>query len=229
MLSLIIQSVNLCGLGRALCALGKKEDALLVWEQGYGYAVRQSADLKQFLELEELLKLNRIITSENHAVESPESSISVSESALHVDEKPHSTPKNDSKLNDESESSDTSEIDIRAFDTSDAHGELRDTENWNGKLNSESNGTYDMIIKSCDESELCSELSDTSEKSSKSSAIYSQSSSISEVQPLGDEFNRNRKFCVTRISKTKSISVDFRLSRGIAQVCFNSSCSNFLL
>eukprot|EP00261_Vitis_vinifera_P021485 XP_010652744.1 PREDICTED: suppressor of RPS4-RLD 1 isoform X3 [Vitis vinifera] len=220
--------------GHALSALGKKEDALLVWEQGYGHAVRQSADLKQFLELEELLKQNRRITCENHAMESPESSISVSESALHVNEKPNSTHKNDSKLNDESElcseSSDTSEIHCKAFDTSDGHDELRDTVNGNEKLNSESNGTYDIFVKSSDESELCSELNDTSEQSSKSSVvIHSKSSDISEVRrkssnkydirsELGDEANRNKKFCVTRISKTKSISVDFRLSRGIAQV-----------
>ena len=274
--------------------MGKKEDALLVWEQGYGYAVHQSADLKLFLELEELLKQNRKVGCENHAMESPESSISVSEPALHVDEKLNSAHKNHSKLNDDSELcselSDTSENRSKAFDTSDGHDELRDTVNGskklnsesngaytsngddelrdtvngnkklnsesngtytsdghdelrdtvneNKKLNSESNGTYDTFNKSSDESELCSELSDTSEQSSKSSVIHSKPSDISEVlwkssnkygihSELGYEANRNKKFCVTRISKTKSISVDFRLSRGIAQVCLNTSLSIF--
>ncbi|KAL3039302.1 hypothetical protein AAZX31_01G178100 [Glycine max] len=41
--------------GHALSALGRKTDALLVWEQGYEHAQHQSADLKLLLELEELL------------------------------------------------------------------------------------------------------------------------------------------------------------------------------
>lgn len=268
MLSLTAHSGNLCGLGRALSALGKKEDALLVWEQGYGYAVRESADLKLFLELEELLKQNRKIVYEDHAIGSPESSISVTEPAIHVDERPNSTHKSYNKLDDESELcgelSDTSENCSKAFDTSDGHDglgdtvngnkklnndvfdttddhdELRDTVNGNMILNSESNGTLDTFNKSSDESDLCCELSDTSEQRSKSSVTCSKPSDISEVcrkssnkydihSELGYEANRNKKFCVTRISKTKSISVDFRLSRGIAQVCLNTSLSIFFL
>jgi len=44
-----------CVLGHALSALGRKIDALSVWEQGYEHAQQQSADLKLLLELEELL------------------------------------------------------------------------------------------------------------------------------------------------------------------------------
>ncbi|XAR57739.1 hypothetical protein NMG60_11025991 [Bertholletia excelsa] len=78
-----------------------------------------------------------------------------------------------------------------------------------------------------DESELCVELS---EKSNKLSMSFSKASNASELcstssdkfdgsNELSDEgAKKNKKFCVTRISKTKSISVDFRLSRGIAQV-----------
>lgn len=65
----------------------------------------------------------------------------------------------------------------------------------------------------------------------KSPVICSKSSSVSEIcnkssgksnvrSDLVDEAKKNKKFSVARISKTKSISVDFRLSRGIAQVCF---------
>lgn len=41
--------------GHAYSALGRKDDAVMVWEQGYEHAIHQSADLKQLLELEELL------------------------------------------------------------------------------------------------------------------------------------------------------------------------------
>ncbi|KAF9599992.1 hypothetical protein IFM89_002027 [Coptis chinensis] len=40
--------------GSALSCLGKEEEALLVWEQGHGYDVRQSTDLKQLVDLEDL-------------------------------------------------------------------------------------------------------------------------------------------------------------------------------
>ncbi|KAI3495744.1 hypothetical protein L1887_38090 [Cichorium endivia] len=36
----------------AYSALGRKDDVVMVWEQGYELAVYQSADLKQLLELE---------------------------------------------------------------------------------------------------------------------------------------------------------------------------------
>lgn len=41
--------------GHAYSALGRKNDAVLVWKQGYDLALNQSADLKQLLELEDLL------------------------------------------------------------------------------------------------------------------------------------------------------------------------------
>ncbi|CAJ1929408.1 unnamed protein product [Sphenostylis stenocarpa] len=40
---------------RAVSSLGRKGDAVLVWEQGYEHAQHQSSDLKLLLELEELL------------------------------------------------------------------------------------------------------------------------------------------------------------------------------
>ena len=46
--------------GKALTALDKKEDALLVWKQGYEIAVRDTTDLKQLLELEELVSSVKI-------------------------------------------------------------------------------------------------------------------------------------------------------------------------
>ncbi|KAF3528451.1 hypothetical protein DY000_02036508 [Brassica cretica] len=40
--------------GRALLALGRKQEAVLVLEQGYNIALQQTADVKQLLELDVL-------------------------------------------------------------------------------------------------------------------------------------------------------------------------------
>lgn len=221
--------------GRAFSALGRKEDALLVWEQGYECAVRQSTDLKQLLELEDLLtvtKEHRNITSECHAMES---SMLSSESGAHTNGKSKSseTHTNQNKLNDESdlctESSDKSVIYYKPGGSSDIHSDLSEKAKGNKKLDNQSNGTYDKHNKSSYESKLSSELSSASEprhklsmacnKSSDAHEVYSKPSNKSEMRNnLPDEAKKSKKFCVTRISKTKSISVDFRLSRGIAQV-----------
>lgn len=55
--------------GHALSALGRKDNAFLVWKEGYGHAINKTADLKQLLELEELLAsagLDKINISEDH-------------------------------------------------------------------------------------------------------------------------------------------------------------------
>ncbi|GFY81036.1 tetratricopeptide repeat (TPR)-like superfamily protein [Actinidia rufa] len=235
--------------GHAFSALGRKEDALLVWEQGHEYALRQSADLKQLLELEELLsvaKQNTNISIESHVMEKSESSLSVADAGSFISSKSSDSCNNHNKLSVEfelcSESSDTSDIPSKSNGKFDIHNESFDNVRKNGKFDgqpngncndqsngtycSQPNGTYNILNESSDESELCSELSDSGNKSSvirsKSSKlpeISSQSSDKStEDKELSDEVKKNKKFCVTRISKTKSISVDFRLSRGIAQV-----------
>ncbi|KAF5945992.1 hypothetical protein HYC85_016220 [Camellia sinensis] len=248
--------------GHAFSALGRKEDALLVWEQGYEYACCQSADLKQLLELEELLtvaKQNRSISCENHDMES---SGTASEAGPVISRKSNETCNNHNKLSGASELcselSDTSEFPSESNDTFDIHNESSDKVKMNrrfdgqpngsyngqpngtyngqsngtsfgqpnGTYSSQSNGTNDILNKSGDESELSRELSDTCNKPS---VICRELSNVSEIcSKLSDksdvsnessgEAKKNKKFCVTRISKTKSISVDFRLSRGIAQV-----------
>ncbi|KAG2249532.1 hypothetical protein Bca52824_089160 [Brassica carinata] len=58
--------------GCALLALGRKQEAVLVLEQGYNTALLQTADVKQLLELHELLNLARReidVTVNHHAAE----------------------------------------------------------------------------------------------------------------------------------------------------------------
>ncbi|KAJ8765768.1 hypothetical protein K2173_014890 [Erythroxylum novogranatense] len=88
--------------GRAFSFLGRKEDALLAWEQGYECALCQSADLKQLLELEELLKLSKedkSVGHENHVTQSTLATI-VSESGGHMNGKLSKTCTDQNNLND---------------------------------------------------------------------------------------------------------------------------------
>ncbi|KAK7834094.1 suppressor of rps4-rld 1 [Quercus suber] len=218
-------------LGRAFSALGRKEDALLVWDKGYEHAVRQSADLKQLLELEELLRIakqERSISDENNGMESMSS---VSASGLG----PHSngTYKNQNKLSDESKlcsaSGDSSEFCSGSSNNFDLHNGFSDKALESTNFDGQMIESHDIVDKLSYESDSCSDLSDTSEPCSKLSTICNSPSNTTETSSkltfkseihneIIDEAKKNKKFCVARISKTKSISVDFRLSRGIAQV-----------
>lgn len=230
-----------CRLGRALSALGKKEEALLIWEQGYEHAVHQSADLKQLLELEELLKIvkqNTAVASDSHSVQSsgPESNTGPPLSTKSV-ETCDISKASDRKLKacssgmlESSEKSNNSSI-LQNSSSNNAKKHKKPNE----LHERQENGTNNNCKKLGYPSLVCSELSDISEDSRKSSAVTSDSSEQSEPNELqeilsqlnnkcdvrlelSDEGKRNKKFCVTRVNKTKSINVDFRLSRGIAQV-----------
>ncbi|KAK9949075.1 hypothetical protein M0R45_004618 [Rubus argutus] len=259
--------------GRAFSALGRKEDAVLVWEQGYEHALRQSADLKQLLELKELLsnaEQDRSVGHENCATESA-SPMLVSESRLHVNGKSSESHTDQSKLSDQSqlhsESGISFEVDSKSNTnicngvgdkstgekkldsqmngnpdsqlcsestiTSEVHSKSNDNM-CNGigdkargkkKFGSRMNANHDIQEKLSFDSESCTDLSD---RCNNLPMICSKSSDLDETPPtpprlsnksdIRDESKRNKKFCFTRVSKTKSISVDFRLSRGIAEV-----------
>ncbi|KAJ4848829.1 Suppressor of RPS4-RLD 1 [Turnera subulata] len=273
--------------GRALLSLGRKEDALLVWEQGYAHALSQSADLKQLLELEELLTVSK----QDKNVTESKSSVDVSESILRT----NNNGKSSETLKDQNKLRNIPDLRCEARDGLDIHGQsgvnFRIHSGISDKLGGESptpafepgihmNGQSseagakpsllsDKLKSSCqlsdtfntscgtgDNFEIASELSNeatgdrkrdnlvngthnindnescphpASELSSITSVVRSNSSDTSEIRSKStnkidmhnegsDEAKRHKKFCITRISKTKSISVDFRLSRGIAQV-----------
>ncbi|XP_022751228.1 suppressor of RPS4-RLD 1-like isoform X2 [Durio zibethinus] len=284
--------------GCAFSALGRKEDAIAVWEQGHEHALRQSADLKQLLELEELLtvakpgKQDITFTSDKHVAD-PKLSNPVSESRLYINGKSNETFKHQNKYNTSrllQEHSDRSKIYKKSTDNFETHNKTSDEErnkssmslselasdtidktfeNYKSlnvlsdgsKLSVESvdasesssisgdnfdiglsdqtcpnempcvltNGTHSNFDKPSYASDSCNDLSEKSEQCSRSSVISSKSSDKTESHSLPsnisdihneitDETKRNKKFCVAKISKTKSINVDFRLSRGIAQV-----------
>ncbi|CAN0917967.1 Suppressor of RPS4-RLD 1 [Linum grandiflorum] len=266
--------------GRAFSSLGRADDALAVWRQAYEHALCQSTDLKQLLELEELLKFakqEKSLRCENTVTKSRLQG-EVADSGHLTNGKSGDAVKSHIKLSEISECSDKSKLQngtssrgamrslnslpesrpsvngkagendashSRLSDNSKLCGELRDVTDVGGrsmenfdpnnnhiagsgkKPESPTNGAYDSPQK--EHSVSLSDSSHMSEFSSTSTFVTGNSEGINETRgssssntsahhEASDEVKRNKKFCVTRISKTKSISVDFRLSRGIAQV-----------
>lgn len=246
----------------------------MAWEEGYEYAVSHSVDLKQLLELEELLivaKQNESISSQNHVVEL--CGFPASESGSLICSKSSEICNNHDKLNGKLESHNESNETLEIHNkSSESNGKVKGFRKFEvqpiGTYDRKTNGNYDCpelgdelevrsrqssticnksidktvdkietfnksnvsfdIPKLGDGSKVCSGFNDISEPCNQSSAIFSKSIDKTEsrskstykadITELSDQAKRNKKLSVTRISKTKSINVDFRLSRGIAQV-----------
>ncbi|XP_061340851.1 suppressor of RPS4-RLD 1 isoform X2 [Gastrolobium bilobum] len=220
--------------GHALSALGRKEDALLVWEQGYENAQHQSADLKQLLELEELLitaKQGNNVLHETNGLPMPQS-----ESDSQSNRNSTESCENQDRLSAQAElcgnTSVKSEVLLKSTDKFDSINELNGEDGESSKCDGQVNGGPDVIDKLSYNSESCNDSSDTSESCDKVFTNSSESSESIEVAEIirkpsskfifshekNGESRKNKKFSAARISKTKSISVDFRLSRGIAEV-----------
>ncbi|CAA0841016.1 Suppressor of RPS4-RLD 1 [Striga hermonthica] len=214
--------------GHALSSLGRKEEALSVWDQGYEHAACQSVDLKLLLELEDLLRVSKQNgpACRNHVMGASQLSFPASGTAVstksskisdNLDEsneksKPRSKSiklgydkQNESSLLFNGENSLSSQssknLESRSTETNGIHNKL------DGKsmVNDSSESSIDSSVhygETRDSSDMCNELFSLSE-------IHNE---------LMDEGSRSKSFCVARISKKKSINVDLRLSRGIAQV-----------
>lgn len=64
--------------GHALTALGKQQDAVQAWKEGYGYALGRSVDLKQLIDLQELLadiKSDLSVVTDSENTVSPNSTL----------------------------------------------------------------------------------------------------------------------------------------------------------
>ncbi|CAI8594735.1 unnamed protein product [Vicia faba] len=100
------------------------------------------------------------------------------------------------------------------------------------KCDGQVNGSPDVIDNLRYNSESCNDSSDNSESCDKVFTNSGESSDSNDAPEIlkkpsfkftfpsekSSEARKNKKFFVARISKTKSISVDFRLSRGIAEI-----------
>ncbi|XP_076949916.1 suppressor of RPS4-RLD 1-like [Bidens hawaiensis] len=223
--------------GRAYSALGRKDDAVLVWEQGYEHAVRQSTDLKQLLELEELLTAAKKSTAASNDKDArqlsecvipksePTNSCKSSETCnTRVVSSVGSEPCGDSSevLQTESKPNEISYIPNGSSKKEKVEGFKGFHMGQNGNNGKQQNGTCNISIDFGARSEARGSTSDNRNKPdsiTKISLVPSKSSDIPDMpsEPSNDS-KGSKKFSVTRISKSKSINVDFRLSRGIAQV-----------
>ncbi|CAN7068427.1 unnamed protein product [Brassica oleracea var. botrytis] len=234
--------------GRALLALGRKQEALLVLEQGYNIALQQTSDVKQLLEFDELLNAARpgIDVTLNHLAaettgqETPVSSISSCATENSDEKVPSSmtvtesgacsngnTHESSRELGEESKINGVpNDASKQSGGASESRNGLAYKEKENVKSGSQINGSSS---KPCNGSDLRDDLSETSDRLGDLSVIgnklSSKSGSISKLSlkaearcGVSDETKINKKCTIARISETHSISVDFRLSRGIAQV-----------
>ncbi|XP_042064943.1 suppressor of RPS4-RLD 1-like [Salvia splendens] len=207
--------------GHAFSALGRKEEAFLVWEKGYEHAVCQSADLKQLMELEELMRIAKQNDSVYCQNSDEGSSFPASESVVSTESSDASQNhgKSNGRITAPSCSTQQVESQINGLSLNvkveNSFGSLSNTKLENRPL--ESNGIHKKK-KSVGKSAL-NNVEESSSEMIDSSDLCSEPLSLSEIHnELKDEANRSKKLCVSRVSKNKSINVDFRLSRGIAQV-----------
>ncbi|XP_047315854.1 suppressor of RPS4-RLD 1 [Impatiens glandulifera] len=215
--------------GRAFSSLGKKEDALLVWEQGYDYALRQSTDLKQLLELEELLKDGRQHLSHDENTTEADKSVHTIQVDNVVPCELMDAPVDNNKLLGTTFGQDLNGIsEIHKKQNGEWKMDYKSGSNvqkdkildtrTNGNYDSQPTGIGNLHVKLNDNSGLHN-VSDDSYSKSIDPGTYSKSNDRSEMfYGLLDEVKNDTKFPVTRIAKTKTFNVDLRLSRGIEQV-----------
>ncbi|KAJ3669831.1 hypothetical protein LUZ60_010155 [Juncus effusus] len=158
--------------GNALSSLGRKEESLLTWEKGYEIAVHESTDLKQLLELEELVSSSKP---------------SIKEDLI----KPITIKEDTKTVISESQSIDTITKTVIVEEP-----------------------TGDNLVK-----QELSPVDINKKEGNKGVTITIKKKKGDDEDEESIKFDR--KMFVTNLSsnnKTKSISLDLRLSRGIAQV-----------
>ncbi|GAB2282676.1 Suppressor of RPS4-RLD 1 [Dionaea muscipula] len=209
--------------GHAYSALGRKEDALVVWKQGYDYALCQSVDIKLLLELEELLANAR--QDGKFRIEEPSVEFVGSSAPLTVSES-HSGSESETSKDIHDKSREESEFSGDSDHASDVHSKFINGSSLQTGSTDKAKGNRSNGVQ-IDCSNMCSRPGQFTESNHKSEPNQRINASVTPSKPghkSSDEFewsnaiNKNKKFCVARISKRNSLHVDFRLSRGIAEV-----------
>ncbi|KAK9749557.1 hypothetical protein RND81_02G134300 [Saponaria officinalis] len=253
--------------GHAYSALGRKDDAVLIWKQGYDHALNQFADLKQLLELEELLmkeKANGKINQEQQSTKSNGSPAQLSVSKGHSESEVVNF-KDHNKLSDESETSNEAEkvSDVTSISVTESEAQSRLADSVKETQYRVQNGSAEMVngtkslvkngpaekkeTKSLMQNGTIENMKETKNLGSKPNGIFKKLSSelesrrkpveetlnkastlkipnklnggsSSEEFEWSSVFKKSSKICVSRVSKTHSISLDLRLSKGIAEV-----------
>jgi hypothetical protein len=209
--------------GKALSALDRKEDALVTWKQGYEIAVRDTTDLKQVLELEELV-----------------SSVKIRETAEPADRVVDASPCDTKVVISEDRVVDASSAATTMADTKtvvceEAVGNPKVSTNGDAKLLNHNNKVENSKVssspaKDSTRSQVAPKKAPKLDKKKKAKAVKeinvraedaTDRTSSDDCETISlDQLDQT--LFATKISKSsKSISLDFRLSRGIAQVFLN--------
>ncbi|CAN6180840.1 unnamed protein product [Urochloa humidicola] len=202
--------------GKALSALDKKEDALLVWKQGYEIAVRDTTDLKQLLELEELVssvKISETTESADHVIDASPCDTKVVISEDRVVDKSLAA---------------TTMADTKTVVCEEAIGNSKVSSNGDAKLPNHSNKVENNKVPSSPVKDSTGtqapKKAPKQDKKNKAKVVKETNGRADDVtdRSSSDESETillDQTLFATKISKSsKSISLDFRLSRGIAQV-----------
>lgn len=217
-------------------------DALLVWEKGYGHALNESADLKQLLELEELLsslKQDANDASENQMMASalsmyPQSTKPVDNAKFSEVYLNHKSLKdalsNSSHSNGTSDAIQNSHLDFKmmngfncgAKENGKDEDQTKESVHVLENLNHESKSRASEITLSCSESSVTSfdsrDMAQLCDKSINQPVSKHEGSDEIKHGKLSSGLEKKIKTSVSKGAKSRSVSVDFRLSRGIAQV-----------
>uniref|UniRef100_A0ACD5U9K4 Uncharacterized protein n=2 Tax=Avena sativa TaxID=4498 RepID=A0ACD5U9K4_AVESA len=197
--------------GKALCALGKNEEALVAWEQGHEVAVRDTIDLKQLLELEELV-----------------SSVKICET-VECEDVVDASPCDTKVVISEDRFIDTS------FTAATTDTKTVVCEENVGNSEVSSNGDTVLPNNSKNHKDSCSPAKDTTvthqtpkkqpkvDKKNKAKGKKKKNNQAEDTEDRSSSSDEmitlDQALFATKVSKSsKSISLDFRLSRGIAQV-----------
>ncbi|VAH46526.1 unnamed protein product [Triticum turgidum subsp. durum] len=196
--------------GKALCALGKNEEALVAWEQGHEIAVRDTIDLKQLLELEELVSSVKIYETvecedvvdaspcDTKVVISEDRFINTSFTAATTDTKTVVCEEN--TANSKSSSNSDALLPNNSKDHKDSVSPAKDT-----------TVTHQTPKKQ--------PKTDKKNKAKVKKETNGQAEDVEERRSSDETITLDQALFATKVSKSsKSISLDFRLSRGIAQV-----------
>lgn len=197
-----------------MSSLDKKEDALAAWKQGYEIAVRDTTDLKQLLELEELVssvKISETTESADHVMDAStcDTKVVISEDRV-------------------ADTSATTMADTKTVVCEEAIGSSKVSSNGDTKL-----ANYN---KKADHNKVSSSpvKDSTGTQSPKKAPKVDKKNKAKAVKEVNgrdegvtiristdgsENIPLDQTLFATKISKSsKSISLDFRLSRGIAQV-----------
>lgn len=206
--------------------LDKKEDALVAWKQGYEIALRDTTDLKQLLELEELVSSLKICEATESADRVTDSSTCDTKVVISED-----------RFVDTSFTA-TTMADTKTVVCEEAIGSSKVSSNGDTKLTDYNNKGDDNKVSSSPVKDSTGTQAHKKapklDKKNKAKAVKEVNGRPSGVtdRTSSDEsetISLDQTLFATKISKSsKSISLDFRLSRGIAQVSFMFSTRAFV-